>query len=370
MAIFQKSKTTCYAKMQAALGSPATIAGTDAIDPLMDSAFVQPKTNMIDRGLIRNSRWPQKLAVGGRWGEGSLALELRGSGTAGTAPELGPLFQSLLGSVVTNAAGTVADIAASTTEFDSALALTVGQLIRVEIGTGWEVRRVATKTGAGPFTYTVDRAFSQAPADGADIAAGVSYFHAGTETPSYFTLHQYLDGLKLTCNDTVCEALSVTTTEKEVIKGDFTLRSKSCAESAATDALTQTLDNQDPLIGTDCNLLVDGAALNMKSMELSLTTRRSRAGINDSGIGELPFLAKFEATAKLTPWVEDAAQITALFAATTIDIEMLKGTTAGNILAIHAYDLQRTDATIGDDEGDFAWDVPLTITGGVVIGFF
>jgi len=370
MSIFRKSNTTVYAKMQAAKGAAAVVDGANAIDVLQDSAFVQPKGNLIDRGLIRGGRWPSKKVVGGRWGEGPLNLEIRGSGTAGTAPEFGPLLQTLLGTVITNSAGTVADVAATTTEFDSALDLTVGQLVRVEIGSGYEVRRIATKGGVGPFTYTVHRAFSQAPADGAVIAAGVTYHHLGTETESYMTLEQYLDGLKLLCTDAVCEKLDVATTEKEVIKGNFAIRAIGCAESNDSDSLTPAYDDTDPLIGTDCNLLLDGTALNMKSMEFSLGTRRDRGGVNSTGISELPFSSKFEATCKLTPWVEDKTPFTNFFAGALADVEMTKGATAGNILHILIEDVQREGPSIGDDDGDFTWEDSLTVTGGICIGFF
>jgi hypothetical protein len=370
MAIYRKSNTTIYAKMQTAKGSAATVAGANAVDVLMESTFVQPKGNLIDRGLVRGGRWPSKKAVGGRWGEGPLNLELRGSGTAGTQPEFGPLLETLFGTATVNAAGTVADAAASTTEFDSALDLTVGQLIRVAIGSSNEVRRVATKTGEGPYTYTVHRAFSGAPADEAVIAAGVTYHHLGSEAESYLTLEQFLDGVKLLCTDACVEKLDIGVTEKEVIKGTFALRSITCAESDTADGLTPTFDDTDPLIGTSCNLLLDSSALNMKSMELSLMTRRERGGINSTGISDLPFASKFDATCKLAPWVENDGAFTAFFAGSLADIEMTKGTVAGNILHLLVEDVQREGPSIGDDDGDFSWDDPLTVTGGIAIGFF
>lgn len=370
MPIFQKSNTTAYAKIQSAKGSAATLTGTDAIDPTLESGFVQPKGENLDRGLIRGTRWPSAQVSGGRWGEGALIMELRGSGVAGTAPEFGPLLRTLFGSETSNAAGTVADVAASTTEFDSALALTVGQLIRVAIGTGTEVRRVATKSGAGPYTYTVHRAFSQAPANAAVIHAGVTYHHLGSEAELYATLEQYLDGLKLLCVDTVCEQLQIGVNEREVIRGTFALRSLTCTESAATDGYTPSWDDTAPLVGTDCNLVADGTALNMKNVEIDLKTRRSRGGINSAGWSELPWMSKFEANVKIAPWVEDGAAFTKFFAATKIDVELVKGTAAGNILAIFAEDLQQTGPSIGDDDGDFAWDQPLICTGGITIAFF
>jgi hypothetical protein len=68
--------------------------------------------------------------------------------------------------------------------------------------------------------------------------------------------------------------------------------------------------------------------------------------------------------------VEDAAPLTAFFAATLADIEMTKGSAAGNILHVLLEDIQYTGADVGDDEGDFSWDLPFEITGAVSIGLF
>lgn len=367
MSIFQKNNSTAYAALQSAKGSAATIAATHAIDLTQDSGFVQPKGDLVDRGLIRGGRWPSQQVAGGRWGEGGLTLELRGSGTAGTAPEFAPLVETLLGTEYTNAADTVSGTGTTTTLTATSGTYYVGQLLRVQIGSGYEVRRVSAVDGQD---LTFSRAFSQAPADEAIIAAGVSYLHLGTEAAQYLTLDQYLDGMRLLCTDAVCESLSVSASERAIIQGQFGLRSLTCAESAATDSLTPTYDDTAPLLGTECNLIFDGSALDMKSLEFNLTTRRARGGINSTGYSELPFSGQFEAQATMTPWVEDASPITDFFTGGTVNAELTKGTTAGNILHIELVGLQRTGPEIGEDEGDFSWNDPLTITGGVYIAFF
>jgi len=370
MAIFQKKKSTVYAVKQSAKGAAANITGASALDPTMDSNFVQPKGEQIDRGLIRGSRFPSKQAAGGRWGEGGLTLELRGSGIAGTPPEFAPLLETLLGSQLAGAADTVEAGSGTTTTFDSNEQYAVDQLVRVAIGTGFEVRRIISVTGSGPYTNTVQRDFSQAPADGAEISAGVTWLHVGTEAEQYLTLDQYLDGLRLLCVDAVCESLSVSVNERAVIQGQFGLRSLSCAESTATDPNTPIYDDTAPLIGTECNLVANGVEAEMKSLEFSLKTRRSRGGINSPGFSELPWSGTFEASVTMAPWVKDAGPIAGFFDGSTVNAEMTKGDTAGNILHIELEGLQRTGPEIGDDDGDFSWSDPLTITGGVYIGLF
>ena len=107
MAIKQKRNTTAYIKKQTAKGSAATVGDTNAIDILNDLTPMQPKGDLIDRGLVRGSRWPSRKSVAGKWSEGSYPLELRGSGVAGSEPEFAPLLESLLGTMTANATDTV-----------------------------------------------------------------------------------------------------------------------------------------------------------------------------------------------------------------------------------------------------------------------
>lgn len=367
MSIFRKKMTRIYAAIQSALGEAATITGDHALLWLNDSNFVQPKTELVDRGIGPTGAWPSSVYAVGRWGEGGINLELRGSGTAGQAPEYSPLLETLLGTLYTNAADTVNGAGTTTVFTASAETFHVGQLARVEINGNFEVRRISAVSGQD---ITVNRAFSQAPADGAVIAAGVTYLHLGTEAVKYLTLDQYLDGVRLLCVDAVSESLSVSITARDIIRGNFGLRSLSCDNSGTEDPNTPNYNTTNPLGGVLCNLVRNAVAYEMKSLEFNLTTRRARGGVNSPGYSELPWSGQFEATATMTPWVEDAVPFTDFFAGATVNAEMTKGTAAGNILHIELAGLQSTGPEIGEDEGDFSWNDPLTITEGVFIGLF
>lgn len=368
MSKFRKNMSTVYAAIQSGIGEAATIAGNNVLLWLNDSTFVQPKTELVDRGIGPTGSWPSSVYAVGRWGEGPLALELRGSGVAGQAPEYGPLLETLLGTVLSNDADTVSGAGTTTTFTAASESFSVGQLARVEIDGAYEVRRVSAVSGQD---VTVKRAFSQAPADGAIIAAGVTYLHLGSEAVKYCTLDQYLEGLRLLCVDAVCESLSVSVTARDIIRGTFGIRSLSCDETGGTtDPYTPAYNMTVPLGGVLCNLVRDGVAYDMKSLEFNLTTRRARGGINSPGYSELPWAGQFEAAATMTPWVEDVAPFTGFFAGEKVDAEMTKGVAAGNILHIGLEGLQRTGPEIGEDEGDFSWSDPLTITEGVYIGLF
>ena len=183
-------------------------------------------------------------------------------------------------------------------------------------------------------------------------------------------MHQYLDGLMLTCEDAACESVNVGVAEKNVIAATFGVRSITCDDSLVTDPNTPVWDGSAPLVGTYCHLIHDGGSMDMTSMDFSLTTRRSRGGINTSGIGELPWLGEFEATAKLSPRVEDLTPLTEFFNGSQVNVEMTNGSTVGNILHTELAGLRREGPDIGEEEGDYTWDDPLSVNGGIYIGLF
>lgn len=372
MSIFQRHKSRIFMKPQSALGSPATIAGADAMRVLKDFTPILPKGDVIDRGLADDSRWGSSQGIVGQWGEGgSYPVELRGSGVAGTAPMIGPGLQSVLGTETSMAADTVDVGSGAVGGFDAALDVPVGTIVRVDIAGTFEYRTIASKSGAGPYTYTVHRDFSQTPADDAEISAGVCYHHLGTEDPTYLTIEQYLDGQKHYCTDASIGQLAINQSVKEILKATFgEIRSKACVASAASNPYTPVWDSSSPLPALNSQLVIDGVATDMKSHEFTATTRRVRAGINSNGVSALPWLDMFDATGSLTPWVEDVAPITAFLAGTEASIESVNGSTAGNIVAIVAQGVQYTGYDIGEDEGDFAYNLPYKVNSGFAIAFF
>ncbi len=62
---------------------------------------------------------------------------------------------------------------------------------------------------------------------------------------------------------------------------------------------TAVYDDTDELEGLECNMRIGGALTNMKSLEFELGFRRTRGGINSTGISDAPF-RKQEATANGT----------------------------------------------------------------------
>jgi len=372
--IFGKSQFTAYAKMQAAKGAAETVTATDVVDFLREGTNpVIPKpVQMIDRGLNRFGPYPSKQSVIGRMGEAPYNLELRGSGTAGTPPNgLSPFLETLFGTKSAHAAGTVEAASGAVDGFDSALDLTVGQLVKVDIGSGSEIRIIDSKSGSGPYAYTVSSNFTQAPADAAVIHAGVSYFLVSGSDANFFTLDQYIATRRYLCTDAFTESMALSLSDEEVIKTVFNIKSISCDKTTASDALTPEYDDTDELVGLECNLTIGGTAVNMKSMNFDLAYRKTRGGINSTGISDAPFRQAVDASGTITPWMEDGSYFDDFFAGSLADIELLKGTEGtGEQLYILQKDVQYTGPEVNDDDNDFQWNLPYNITGGVWIGLF
>jgi hypothetical protein len=88
-----KIREVIYAKVQTAHGTPATpTAGSDAV--LCSNLAYNPAAaaRMLERPVIKNTKGKLAQVYGGSLAEISFDVEIRGSGTAGTAPEINDLL--------------------------------------------------------------------------------------------------------------------------------------------------------------------------------------------------------------------------------------------------------------------------------------
>jgi hypothetical protein len=112
----------------------------------------------------------------------SIQVYGRGSGTHGTAPEIGQMLECSMGAKTLGVTGTVAASPAPTTTAATVTSATIaaGQLIDIEIGTGvYETRRVITSAAGPAITWWPPT--SAAPATGANVYPGVSYIISSTQ---------------------------------------------------------------------------------------------------------------------------------------------------------------------------------------------
>lgn len=87
------TKEVILAGIQSAHGTPATLTGTDAV--LCENlAWSNEALRMVERKPIKNTFGPEQEVYGGTLKTFTFDVELKGSGTAGTAPEYGPLLRA------------------------------------------------------------------------------------------------------------------------------------------------------------------------------------------------------------------------------------------------------------------------------------
>lgn len=97
-----KSRTVVTAKVEDSYGTDPTPANTDAIE-IANLAMSHP-SEMNDREITKNTMGPLAPILGRKYGTLTFDVELKGSGTAGTAPDVGLLLRAC-GMAVTNSAG-------------------------------------------------------------------------------------------------------------------------------------------------------------------------------------------------------------------------------------------------------------------------
>lgn len=143
-----------------------------------NDATWSPTRNVIERDLQTNmTRLPHLM--GHKTGQLTFKLDLKGSGTPGTAAtipsEAAPLLTAAFGTPDTGTGTTVNDAGATTTSFDvtSAAGLKKGMMVFVDCGSYGYVPRFITNIASN--TITLDRALPAAPADTVAVIATTLY---------------------------------------------------------------------------------------------------------------------------------------------------------------------------------------------------
>ncbi|MGE4544220.1 MAG: hypothetical protein AB7D06_08925 [Pedobacter sp.] len=369
---YQKQETTVYVKEQTAKGAIAVVGDADAIQITDKTTLVKPQAAEVESPVLRprGSRLPPKKYAIGKWGIGDHGVIWHGSGTPGTPPEFGVLLKNLLGTEVTNAAGTVEAGSGAVGGFDSALDLTVGQAVRVAIGAGYEIRLISGKSGSGTYTYTVDRDFAQAPADSAEICAGVSYI-IGT-TDKWLTVDQYEDKNRYLASDVRCRSLKWSLGAKDIVAGVFGLKALTCEESdvPAGDPNNFVWDDRLPFVGASCTMLIGGSSVNVKSLEFDIEVPKEVSYVNDNGLSDLPGDSNINASGTVVREMLGVSPLSAFFSGTLADVVWQQTSSDGDIGFVQFSDVQNGRADAQDEDDDLQWSVPFTITGGICIGFF
>lgn len=87
------NRDTMYAKLESSYGVDPTIAGTDAV-LILGVQHSPDRLRLIERPALTGALGQPQQAYGGMLEQVQITAELRGSGSAGTAPEIGPLLKA------------------------------------------------------------------------------------------------------------------------------------------------------------------------------------------------------------------------------------------------------------------------------------
>lgn len=301
-----RNLTTFYVKSQSGKGSEATMDGTEAIEITYDSSSfpIKPMANFVDRNNIRNSRLPQKKLPVGKWGE---------------TP--GELMVELHGS------GT----AGTPPEFGLLIESLLGGYVNVP-GTS-DTYSIAT---AGDATW--------------------------------YTVHSFVDGVKVAAVDARARAWSYSATAGEIVTMGFGIKSLSAAESDTPDPNTPTIDNQQPMAASSMTFTIGGGARCCKSIDFTVDNPKQDFCINDAGIGTLPEDSALTIEGTMVIVAETDEEFTKSFASTLSDI-IVVGTNGTDTATLTLTACQYGEIDPGDADSTVEYSVPFTVTGGVTLVF-
>lgn len=199
------NKTQLAAKAEETEGTAIALAGADAL--LIMKPVWKPNPVMNDRPLAGSSLSPHKKIPGARSAVIEFDVELKGSGTAGTAPEFGKLLKACgFGETVVEATS-VTYLPASSAIDVLTMALYMDGIIKKIWGARGTVS-IKLETGKPGILHFVFTGADFSVADGAMLSDGVSY-DATTPQPfmnSSFTIDSYaalIGALEIATNNKV-----------------------------------------------------------------------------------------------------------------------------------------------------------------------
>jgi hypothetical protein len=305
-ASLDRQLTTFYVKAQSGEGSEATMAGTNAIEITYDSSAFpfKPMANLVSRNNIRNSRLPQSMIPVGKWGE--------------TPNDIGV---ELHGSGVV---GTAPEY---------------GVLIKSLLGD-------ETVVASTSVTYSI-------------ATAGDS---------SFYTVHSFVDGVKVAGVDARCRNWTVNATAGEIITQSFGIKSLTATESDTTDPNTPSIDGVLPMVASNLTFTIEGGSRNCKSIEFTVDNPKQDNFVNTAGIGCLPEDSALTIEGTMVIDAETDEEFTKFFASTLSDIVVV-ATDGTETATFTLTDCQYGEVDPGDSDGTVEYSVPFTVTGGVTLAF-
>ena len=361
---------------------------------LIDDDFAPTMTyEEIERNVINGNLDPLAALVGMQDGSLQVTVELKGSGTAHTVPEIDPLLRGAFDDPSDPLSGgdTTVDAGNSPTSIDVAgtPGFTVGDIISVDVtGGDVEYALITAVTGTVTQTLTVTPAFSTTPTAGDTVVGGITYKLKETDH-DFFSAHLFLDcvgqdGLWIKMGGCRPNMVFSNVTTGQIPKLQFVLTpinwdTQSTGSNLDTLGLTPDIDctTEPPLcLGATISLGDSRTVIHTQNLEMDLgkeVTKRMSM-IPTGGVRSSRFSAR-KVTGKYDLDLEDDSEFVAWAAETVSTLVMKFGDTAGNQPVVIVPYAKRKQVEPVDSDGiwiqDISYDANRTKTvGPAYLAFF
>ena len=355
MALALVRKSTLAAKKEVTYGTMPTVAAADVISlagvPSFNAAFDQ-----IENPIIRNSLSKQGALRGAETISGDVSLPLRGSGTAGTAPDGDAVWECGIGVKNTSTASTTH---ATTPCTNTSIVLVTAGGANFAVGDavliGGEVTWVTAKVTD---TLTVSPALASAPGFGAAVGAGVHYKLASSR-PSFAAKFWRGDITREDYTGLVVESFDVdfVTGQTPIPKFAFQGKAMGAAVAEAYGLGAPTLDATLPLVARNMVVTIGGVSYAVGNIALSVKYDiYRRMAVTTSGTQDVLWTAR-EVTGSFSLMYEDKTVEDTFAADTQAELRVVCGATAGNIFAFRIPKLRYAGVPKSEESGAYKYDV-------------
>lgn len=374
MAEYLEARSVLGIKQETAYGEDPTLAAADLIEHNEGVAIPTYNPEMQDRAVIRDTFSTLAQVRGAELNaEGTINFELHGSGTAGTAPETDPLWESAIGVKNTSTASTThATTPCTTTTLElvasGGASFAVGDAVLVagaDLTTPVSGYEVAWVTAIATDELTVSPAFSSVPKVSVAVGEGVHYKLDKDELESFYLKYwkQNPDGSEYVRTGAAgCKisqlAISMATGEIIVPAFNFMAKNTLVPVDSADDIPTgPSYDTTDPLVAISMKVTIDGTTYDVSDVAFEINNELfKRTAVTTPGISKV-IRTKRQVQGSFSLLYEDKTIEDALRADTRAELVLVAGNAAGNIFAVRFPAIRYIETPVTVDSRLFKYDV-------------
>lgn len=360
MAEVLERKSSLGLKIEDTYGTNPTLAAADIIEFTKDTNTPIYKPELKERNIVRNTFSSLDPVLGPELSaEGSIGVELHGSGTRGTATESGPLWQCAIGTMTDKTGSTTVATAASGTSFTltAATNFAIGDAITVIIATIPEVTWI---TNLVSVTVTCSPALSVTPSVGAVVKNdGIHYTLSVADLKSFWLSLWRGDTVREDSSGCMVSKLDMDFSVGEIIIPKFSFSAKD-TKAPVTEVYglgTPSYDTADPLVATLMKVRVGGTTYDCSKVAFGIdNTQAKRQAVTTSGITKIVRVDR-KITGSFSLLYENKTIEDAMRASTKSELVIVAGSTEGNIFAVRFPSIRYTDTPKSVVDGLYQYDV-------------